>query len=256
MTQAARPAATSDQKYGPAPGSEMTTFGLVHGAYHGSWCWERLALRLEARSHRVLTVDLPCEDPTAGADAYAAATLDAFAAAGDDLVLVGHSLAGLTIPIVATRRPVARLVFLCAMLPRPGRSQDDVLGDEPDTIGSPPIQGGASIGTDGATRWDPEVAASWFFSDCTAADARWAAGRLRGQQWTITSEISPLERWPDMPSTAVIGSHDLVIDPAWSRRVCPVVLGCTPIELDCGHSPFLSKPDDLADVLVRESAGS
>jgi len=43
----------------------MTTFGLVHGAYHGSWCWQRLTPELERLGHRVLTVDLPTEDPHA-----------------------------------------------------------------------------------------------------------------------------------------------------------------------------------------------
>jgi hypothetical protein len=65
----------------------MATFGLVHGAYHGAWCWERLTPELEARGHRVLSVDLPCEDPLAGASEYAAAAVEAFADAGDDLVL-------------------------------------------------------------------------------------------------------------------------------------------------------------------------
>lgn len=44
----------------------MATFGLVHGAYHGGWCWERLTPELESRGHRTLTVDLPNEDPDAG----------------------------------------------------------------------------------------------------------------------------------------------------------------------------------------------
>ena len=45
----------------------MTTFGLVHGAFYGSWCWERLTLELERLGHRMLTVDLPSEEPQAGA---------------------------------------------------------------------------------------------------------------------------------------------------------------------------------------------
>jgi alpha-beta hydrolase superfamily lysophospholipase len=58
--------------------------------------------------------------------------VEAFSDAPEDLVLVGHSLGGLTIPVVATRRPVSRMVFLSAMLPRPGRAHDDVMRDEPD----------------------------------------------------------------------------------------------------------------------------
>jgi pimeloyl-ACP methyl ester carboxylesterase len=230
----------------------MTTFGLVHGAYHGAWCWERLTDQLERRGHLVLTVDLPCEDPDAGAADYADAAVEAFADAPDDLVLVGHSLAGLTIPLVAQRRSVSRMVFVCSMLPRLGRIHDEVLREEPDMVGRLPGEG-TYTGADGSTRWHPDAAASVFFADCPPDLADWAAARLRGQFWKATQELTPLRAWPDVPSRAVIGSHDPVINPAWSRRVTPTVLGVTPIELDCGHSPFLSVPDLLAQTLLASA---
>lgn len=226
----------------------MTTFGLVHGAFHGSWCWERLTDVLEARGHRVLTVDLPCDDPEAGASEYADAAVEAFSAAPDDIVLVGHSLGGLTIPVIATRRPVSKLVFLCAMLPRPGRMHDEVMREEPDMTLSGP-EGGSYTGADGATRWSPEAAAAYFFADCPPDVTEWAAQRLRGQFWKISKELTPLRAWPGVPCSAVIGSHDPVINPDWSRRVTPRVLGVSPIEIDCGHSPFLSAPALLADAI-------
>ena len=75
----------------------MATFGLVHGAYHGSSCWERLLPELEHLGHIRLTVDLPCDDPNAGAREYAATAQETFAGAPDDLVSVGHCLGGLSI---------------------------------------------------------------------------------------------------------------------------------------------------------------
>jgi Domain of unknown function (DUF5753) len=51
------------------------------------------------------------------------------------------------------------------------------------------------------------------------------ASRLRGQFWKIAKEVTPIRAWPDVPCSAVIGSRDLVINPAWSRRVTPRVLG-------------------------------
>jgi len=158
----------------------MVTFGLVHGAYHGSWCWERLTPELERQGHRVLTVELPTEDPQAGAAEYAAVALTAFGGAGDDLVVVGHSLGGLTIPLIAAARPVRRLIFVAGMLPRPGKSQEEVVSAEPDMV-LPGPERGAYRGPGGETRWRPEAAAHWFFADCTADVAAWAASRLRGQ---------------------------------------------------------------------------
>lgn len=227
----------------------MTTFGLVHGAYHGSWCWEPLVAVLEDRGHQVLTVDLPTDDPDAGASEYADTAIDAFVRADEELVVVGHSLAGLTIPLVAARRPVSRLVYLCAMLARPGRAHDDVAAEEPDMF-SPPTTGPATYTDDrGATWWYRDAAAGVFFSDCPPELAEWAASRLRGQFWKITHEVTPLRSQPAVPTTALIGSQDPVINPAWSRKLVPAVLGVTPIELPTGHSPFLSRPEALADTL-------
>ena len=50
------------------------TFGLVHGAWHGAWCWERLVPELELLGHRTVAVDLPAEDPHAGLTRYAELT--------------------------------------------------------------------------------------------------------------------------------------------------------------------------------------
>jgi thioesterase domain-containing protein len=113
----------------------VTTFGLVHGAWHGAWCWELLADELRQRGHEVVAADLPCDDPTAGAEAYAQVTIDALDGAGPDVVLVGHSLGCLTVPVVTQRlaamdRPVRRMVLLAPILPRPGRSVDELRAEE------------------------------------------------------------------------------------------------------------------------------
>ena len=105
-------------------------FVLVHGSYHGAWCWDLLRPELERLGHRAVAVDLPISDPAAAAEAYADVVLGAVDGLTDP-VLVGHSMAGLVIPLVAARRPVRRLVFLAAMLPIPGRSANEQRAAEP-----------------------------------------------------------------------------------------------------------------------------
>ena len=231
----------------------MVTFGLVHGAHHGSWCWDKLTPELERRGHQVLTVDLPAEDPQAGGAEYAAAALTAFSGAGDDLVVVGHSLGGLTIPLIAAARPVRQLIFVAAMLPRPGKTQEEVLRAEPDMI-MPRPEGGAYRAPGGETRWRPEAALRWFFADCPPDVAAWAASRLRGQCWKITSEVTPLPAWPAAPCSYVLGARDPVISPAWSRRAALAVLGVKATEIDAGHSPFLATPAGMAQLLDELAA--
>ena len=97
---------------------------LVHGAFHGSWCWDFLTPELERLGHRVITVDLPISDPTLGAADYAR-TIEASLPPDSEPILVGHSMAGLVIPLVAANRPIRTLVFLAAFLPLPGKSAGD-----------------------------------------------------------------------------------------------------------------------------------
>ena len=87
----------------------MTTFALVHGAFHGAWCWDLVRPELESRGHRTVAMDLPCDDPGAGSARYAEVVAEAIRDEGDDVIVVGHSLAGLTVPLVAATRPVARI---------------------------------------------------------------------------------------------------------------------------------------------------
>jgi pimeloyl-ACP methyl ester carboxylesterase len=83
----------------------VSTFVLVHGAWHGAWCWSRLLPELEARGHRSVVMDLPVEDGDATFEEYA------------DVVLVGHSLGAMVLPLVAASRSVSMLVTLCGLIP-------------------------------------------------------------------------------------------------------------------------------------------
>jgi pimeloyl-ACP methyl ester carboxylesterase len=221
----------------------VTDFVLVHGGWHGAWCWAFLVDELAARGHRAVTVDLPAEDPAAGAREYAAAVLAALP--GDDVVLVGHSLAGLTIPVVAAARPVRHLVYLAAMLPDPGRSV--AAGDRQTVRG---LGRGQVRHPDGSTSWEPAAAVDRLYPDSPPDRAAWAAARLRRQHWRITQEVTPLTAWPDVPSTYLRCADDRVIDADWACRAGPGRLGVAPVTIPGDHSPFLSRPGELAGVLA------
>ncbi len=116
----------------------MSLYALVHGGAHGGWCWELLGPELEARGHTVVAPDLPIEDPEAGALEWAetmvAAIEHVWPEDDADVVVVGHSLGGLATPVVASLRPVRRLVFLAAMVPVPGQSYVEYLATEPGAV--------------------------------------------------------------------------------------------------------------------------
>ena len=233
----------------------MTTFALIHGAWHGAWCWDPLIPELERRGHRAVAVDLPCDDPAAttmdNAKLVADSLADATSAAeADDVVVVGHSLGGITAIVVPLLRPVRKVVLLAALVPRPGRSLRDVMASEPDTNTDEFNAVPRHIGDRGAVSWDPEIAASFFYRACDPATAQWAASKLRTQVWTTIREPCPLDKWPDCELASIICTEDELLTPAWSRRIARDVLGVEPLELPGGHFPMLAIPTQLADSLT------
>jgi pimeloyl-ACP methyl ester carboxylesterase len=223
----------------------MKTFGLVHGGSLGGWCWEMLLPEIEKRGHRAATMDLPLEDQSAGAARFAEAVLDAFAGI-DELVLVGHSFAGLITPLVAARRSTERLVFIHSLLPRPGQSIADQLAAEPDMFNPDMLK------AEGPWWADEAIAIRFLFHDCPAEVAQRAFTRLRPMESQLAmAEITPLEVWPDVPCSYILCAEDRTATPAWARRAARERLGVDPIEIPGGHCPMLSCPQHLAEALDR-----
>jgi len=221
---------------------------LVHGSYHGAWCWDRLRPALEAHGHRVTQVDLPISDPALGASEYT----DVVAAAipeTSEPVLVGHSMAGLVIPLVAERRPVRRLVFLAAFLAVPGVSANDQRTSEPIDGTVPPKTAEWTAVGDDVWMVGPNTATELFFHDATPEVAAWAVARLRAQAYKVMNEPSPLRRWPKVESAYVVCRDDRALNPAWARTAARDRLGVEPVEIDGSHSPFMTRPDELAALL-------
>jgi pimeloyl-ACP methyl ester carboxylesterase len=219
----------------------MTAFVLLHGAWHGGWCWEPVVTELVARGHTALAPDLPITDPVAGAAAYAD-VVRAVLPPGE-VVVVAHSLGGLVAPLL----PASRIVYVAAMLPEPGRAVDDRAraGERMTRRG---IGRGQTANADGSTSFRPDAAAELVHPDSPPDRQAWAAARLRPQQWRITAEPSPLTGWPDVPARYVLCRRDAIIDTDWARAAAPARAEL--VELDGDHSPQLARPAQLADLLI------
>jgi pimeloyl-ACP methyl ester carboxylesterase len=230
----------------------MTTFALVHGAWHGAWCWERLTPLLHQAGHDVVTMDMPSEDGTATFDTYADVVCAALEGHGDDVVLVGHSYNGNTIPLVAARRPVRHLVYLCAMVPDIGRSVFDQMSDELEMLNPVAYEQGLSVPDEQLRQvWtDLDIACTMFYGDCDEPTTRAALERLRPQSAYPAILPSSLAEFPAVKTTYIVCSEDQILRPEWSRRTARERLGAELIELPGDHSPFYSRPSVLADVLL------
>ena len=148
----------------------MTTFGLVHGAGTVPWCWDLLVPELERRGHAAVAPDLPIDDALAGHAEYARAVVDALAGR-DDVVLVGHSMGTLVIPLVAAARPVRGMVFLCGVPLVPGVT----VGLDLSNMVSDEVAHAARFRDEsGRDMYDNATARRVFFHDCDDALASWA----------------------------------------------------------------------------------
>jgi pimeloyl-ACP methyl ester carboxylesterase len=112
----------------------MSQFLLVHGAFHGAWCWRKTVAELERRGHRAKAIDLPGqgEDRTPLKEVTLDTMVDRIIAEMADLpgkvVLVGHSLGGIPISVTGEKSPdrIKALVYLSAFLPRDGEALIDI----------------------------------------------------------------------------------------------------------------------------------
>jgi pimeloyl-ACP methyl ester carboxylesterase len=229
----------------------MATFVLVPGGGHGPWCWERLVPELEALGHEVVTPDVPADVPDATLDDYVSMVASSVPEA-DDLVVVGHSMAGAYLPLVADRVGADRQVFLCAYVPTEGASvfppgTDTVVGVELDEQGRIPMH-----------TYGPEGVQQALAGDCDLETAAWAAARIRPQGMALMTEPFPVDGWPRSVRSAFISCAEDPIQPAEATEsIASERFGVEAVILPGSHSPFLSRPADLAatldDLLSDES---
>jgi pimeloyl-ACP methyl ester carboxylesterase len=229
-----------------APSHDMPAILLVHGSWHGPWCWDRLVPELARRGVIALTVALPSvgNDPSrlGGLQDDARAVTAAAAANPGPLVVLGHSYGGAAVSAAVFGPNVRRLVFLGAFMPDSGRAFTSYLPEGP----LPPYVG---LRDDGTSAVPAGQAAPCFYADCDAATTAWAEERLRPQSQAILGAVTPAAAWRSIASTYVVLTEDRAIPPDLQRLFAGQADAVT--DFVSSHSPFLSRPGELADLLVK-----
>ncbi len=237
----------------------MTTFVLVHGAWHGGWCWRRVASPLRAAGHMVYTPTLTGLGERAH---LLAPTIDLETHIRDivgvlayeeltDVMLVGHSYAGAVITGVADRVPsrLASLVYLDAFVPRDGESLFD--------LHPPPMRDGMRARSDAEGEgWylpPPPSTGQVLFGITDPADIAWVRGKL-GPQPRLPHE-QPLRlanpAGAALPRTFIYCKDKAPGDPfaAMARRAQEGE-GWGYHELPTGHDAMVTMPVELAALLT------
>ncbi len=225
------------------------TVVLVHGAFHGAWCWSRVVAGLEAQGVPALALDLPGHGASpcalAGLPEDAAWLRARLEASREPVVLCGHSYGGCVITEAAeSAGPVRHLVYLAAVAPDAGEALGDALPPEVTARMAAALRPNA----DGSVSIDPARARELFYQDCDADLARWAVGRLGPQR--PESLLAPVSRaaWREIESTYVVCERDGAIDASAQRRLAR---RCgRRLSWPTSHSPMLSQPARVVELLA------
>lgn len=227
----------------------MTTVVLVHGAFHDAWCWGPVRTLLDDRGVPNQALDLPFT----GLDGDAEAVAELLDAIDGLVVLCGHSYGGMVISRAASGRDdVSHLVYLCAV---------QVLDDAELAATMRPtlVMEHFLVDEEVGTTVDPAFAVECFYHDCSPDLAAGAAARLRpmrGGVGPIDSEgaESVVPAWKAIPSTYVVCTDDRTLHPDTQRAMARNATRT--VEWDTSHSPMLSQPDLVADLLADLAGGT
>lgn len=238
----------------------MATFVLVHGAWHGAWCWKKPAAILRDHAETVYAIDLPGhgEHPAdlsqVTMDDYVDAVVEALDGTDGNAILVGHSMGGLPITAAAERRPekLALLVYLTAFLPESGQSLFDLEAKNPNPTVPPSIVP-SDDGKTATVAGDKLV--ELFYHDCSTEDVEFAKANICPQP--LQPLAAPIETTPERFGSVRRAYIECSEDRAISLALQRIMQDATPCALKASlptsHSPFFSAPEQLADELLRLS---
>jgi len=233
----------------------MASFLLIHGAWHGGWCWRHVIPLLESKGHRTIAADLPGhgadQTPTASVTLKSYTDRICHIARGESepVILVGHSLGGVAITQAAEDCPerIRALVYLCAFLPRNGDSLSTWASEDFESKVNPST---LEIGPDGTTVFKREWARDAFYMQCSDEDIAFAQARLVPQSPApISTPVkTTARRWGRLSRYYIECTRDRAITLKLQHAMQKESPCRQTFSIDTDHSPFFSKPRELAEI--------
>ena len=230
---------------------------LIHGAWHGAWCFAGLQAELDRRGLASYAIDLPGHGasilPLGDLHGDADHVVEVLRRIGEPVVLVGHSYGGAVITEVAARyADIAHLVFIAAFALEPGESVIGLLRSLP---AAPVLLSEAMQGNDDGTttlHGDDTIRRA-LYGSVPDEEATAAIRRLDAQPAATMTQQIRSARPPSIPSTYVCCTGDNAVDISHQRVMAARCSDMIPLDSD--HSPFLSMPSATADILTQIAHG-
>lgn len=222
----------------------MRTFILIHGAGDSGWYWHLVASDLRARGCEVIVPDLPADDDALTLSDYADAVIP-LAEGREHVTVVGHSFGGFTAPLVAEALAAEQLIYLAGMVPMPGETPDAWWTNTGynEAVARQAAHDGGLTGNP-----DPLIE---FYHDVPSALAQEALRRGRNHPSPAAmAHPWPAAALPEMPTRFILCQDDRCFPADFFRALIAERLGLTPEEIPGSHCVALSRPAELADLLI------
>jgi pimeloyl-ACP methyl ester carboxylesterase len=217
------------------------TVVLVHGAFADGSSWNSIIPLLQAKGLNVIAV----QNPLSSLGDDVAYTKRAIAEAKTPVVLVGHSWGGSVITEAGMDDKVKALVYVAAFAPNAGQTSAESVKAYP----TPPGLQHPIADAQGFLKLSAQDVTKNFAQDLPPAESNLIAitqGAVRGANF---DEKLPHAAWQSKPSWYIVAKNDRMIDPAAEREFAQKIKAKT-TELPTSHVPMLSKPKDVADVII------
>lgn len=235
----------------------MATFVLIHGAWHSSWCWEKVVSPLKNLGHKVITVDLPgstLDDTTPLEEItlklYTDHVVKIIEEQDEKVILVGHSLGGLVISQTAEyiSDKIKGLVYLTAFILRNGEKMIQYIESDKESIVTESLE---FIEEGKGARVKSDNIFEAFYHNCDPEEIKNIIPRLVPQSAQVF--MTPLEitdqNYGSIPRIFVECLQDRAITTNTQKRML-AAMPCQKIyTIDTEHSPFYSKPDETVEIL-------
>ena len=236
---------------------------LVHGAWLGAWCWRPVEDALAEFGIGTSAVDLPGRpgNPLPLAEVTLEKWVDHLESVVISLagpcIVVGHSLAGAALTLLGERRPslIDRFVYVAAFLLRTNESATDVIRRDPATR----VHMARHLADDRrSSSLEVSSVGTILCNDCPDDAKRAVQANVVPESTTIarTKVAWTANRSGAIPRTYVVCERDRVISPIAQRQMVAAV-GCDDVHsIDTGHSPFLSRPRELSQLIAMAATQS
>ena len=230
----------------------MSTYVLIHGSWHGAWCWYKIIPLLEQAGHKGIALDLPGHgrDWSAASEvslqSYVESVCNTLDAQAEPVILVGHSRGGIVISQAAEHRPekIRTLVYLAAFLIPHGEAMLPTALSDSESL----IVSNMAVNEERCSHMlKAEAFREALYADCSEEDVTLATALLTPEPNAPVATPMHItqEHFGRVPRVYIETLRDRGVSPSLQKKMYTALPCQRVMSMETSHSPFFSAPQEL-----------